>query len=125
MIRVVIFLVTLFLSVIMFGQNSVNMLKGKVVDDQQEPLAYVTIIARDALGNAVESLHTNEDGGFEIQLQGTVEQLEFQYVGFLTKNISTNAVLPKVIQLEQDSYFLDDVVITAKRPTIKRQIGFK
>ena len=73
-----------FLSLLAFLVASIagaQTLKGKVIDDQNEPLLGVTILVKEVPNKGVT---TNERGEFSIHVEPH-QTLVFSYIGFKTK----------------------------------------
>jgi hypothetical protein len=98
------------------------LISGKVVDSKNEALAFVTVVAKDKDEKEVVSLYTDENGNYQINSKETIVKVTFSYVGFQIKEIDITNTLPNVVVLTEDTAMLDEVVVTAKRPTIKREI---
>ncbi|MDM1046379.1 TonB-dependent receptor [Myroides sp. 1354] len=122
MIRILIFILMLLMSFVLQAQEATLAIKGKVVDSRQEVLAFVTVIAKDHQGNVVTSFYTDEQGVYQLNTQENIQQLEFSYVGFQTQVVFGDVSFPSLIELKEDNALLDEVVIKAKKPTIKREI---
>ncbi|WP_413513936.1 outer membrane beta-barrel protein [Myroides odoratus] len=120
--RIVIFLVLLLMSALLYAQPTDLIVKGKVVDQKQEALAFVTVVLKDDAGVVIDSFYTDEQGEYQILSKQSFSTLEFQYVGFQVQVVHLDAGIPSVITLLEDTALLDEVIITAKRPTIKREI---
>ncbi|MCC9041575.1 TonB-dependent receptor family protein [Myroides sp. M-43] len=121
MVRILILWSILLLGVVVNAQTIDTTIKGKVVDSKQELLAFVTVVAKDADGKVIQSVYTDEEGNYVIEPNVLISQVEFSYVGFQSKVIGIGGDSSKVV-LAEDNAVLDEVVITAKRPTIKREI---
>lgn len=121
MVRILILWSLLLLGVIANAQTIDTTIRGKVVDSKQELLAFVTVVAKDADGKVIQSVYTDEEGNYLIEPNVLISQVEFSYVGFQSKTIAAGVDSSKVV-LAEDNAVLDEVVITAKRPTIKREI---
>lgn len=121
MVRILILWCILLLGVVVNAQTIDTTIKGKVVDSKQELLAFVTVVAKDADGKVIQSVYTDEEGNYVIEPNVLISQVEFSYVGFQSKTIAAGVDSSKVV-LAEDNAVLDEVVITAKRPTIKREI---
>src|SRR5690606_22052121 len=69
---------------------------------------------------------TNEDGFFKLDnLKNGSYQLKIMYLGFrtYTQNIQLNSnVNPLTVILEESTEALNDVIVVAKRPTVKRLV---
>ncbi|KUF43839.1 TonB-dependent receptor [Myroides marinus] len=119
--RIIILLCALLFGALTQAQSISSTIKGKVVDNKKELLAFVTVVAKDAQGNVLQSMYTDEQGNYEITNTET-QQLEFTYIGFKSKVVTVGKEEVSVVELLEDNAILDEVVIKAKRPTIKREI---
>ncbi|MDR2224297.1 MAG: TonB-dependent receptor [Flavobacteriaceae bacterium] len=122
MVRIVILWCTLLLSVLLQAQTRDTSIVGKVVDSKNEPLSFVTVVAKDKEGKAVQSFYTDDKGNYEIGNNKGITQLEFSYVGFQSIEVNVEKEVTPLITLQEDVAVLDEVVVKAKRPTIKREI---
>lgn len=120
--RLIIFLVLALMSALLQAQSSDLIGKGKVIDQKQEALAFVTVVMKDSIGNVIHSFYTDEQGEYQLPSKLSFTTLEFQYMGFQPQVVQASVEIPPVITLHEDNALLDEVVITAKRPTIKREI---
>lgn len=120
--RIVISIILLLMSLFLQAQTATSSYKGKVVDQNKEELAFVTVLLKDEAGEVLTSFYTDEQGIYQIDTNEQVRTVEFQYVGFKSQEFSFVEELPVIVTLEKDNALLDEVVITAKRPTIKREI---
>ncbi len=90
-------------------------LKGKVADDNGNPLVGVSIIIK---GTSIGTV-TNIDGNFEIQsIRGG--SIEISYIGFISQTIVNNGDFVNVV-LKQDNQRLDEVVIVGYGVTSMRK----
>ncbi|MEC4053203.1 outer membrane beta-barrel family protein [Myroides odoratimimus] len=121
MVRILILWSILLLSVLVNAQTTNSQIKGKVTDNKKELLAFVTVVAKDADGKIVQSVYTDEQGVYDLDANTLITQLEFSYVGFKSQTIALSTA-PAVVELAEDNAILEEVMITAKRPTIKREI---
>ncbi|UVD80526.1 TonB-dependent receptor family protein [Myroides albus] len=121
MVRILILWSILLLSVLVNAQTTNSQIKGKVTDNKKELLAFVTVVAKDADGKMVQAVYTDEQGVYDLDDNALITQLEFSYVGFKSQTIPLGTA-PAVVELTEDNAILDEVMITAKRPTIKREI---
>lgn len=101
-------------------------ISGKVVDKDGKPLSYVNVIIENANDNSfINGTSTNDNGQFKINnLFKENYILKVSFIGFksevFTIELIKNITL-KNITLIEDSEALDQVTITAKRPTITRK----
>ena len=107
-----------FVSVLIFtffslAINAQLTLKGKVVDEQNEPLPYVNVIIK----GTTTGTTTNDNGRFSITLKNKKRRgvLEFSFVGFTTRDVKIN---PKrnnlTIVLKEEANELDEVVVVSR-----------
>ncbi|WHT38010.1 carboxypeptidase-like regulatory domain-containing protein [Myroides sp. mNGS23_01] len=122
MIRIVVLFFLLMMSILVQGQSSTVFRKGKVVDAKQEELAFVTVLLKDEEGRVVTSFYTDDKGEYQVDSKENFSVIEFQYVGFQSQAFPLTEGLPAIVHLVEDNALLEEVVITAKRPTIKREI---
>ncbi len=96
-------------------------LSGKVVDENNDPLADVNIYVEETFQGTVST----KDGYFELNIRGNLPQVNvlFQYMGYETKRLIIEVnQLPKEenIQLHPETFTLDDVVVNAnENPAIR------
>ncbi|RNC88113.1 MAG: TonB-dependent receptor [Winogradskyella sp.] len=101
-------------------------LKGKVVDGSQQPMSYVNIILNKPNSETfLTGTSTDDNGEFEINgLTPETYIYNISFIGFETFtgtiDLSKNTTLPLII-LKESSESLDQVTVTAKRPTIIRK----
>ena len=101
-------------------------LRGKVVDENNQPLSYVNIILNKPYSETfLKGTSTDNDGNFEINgLKPEEYVYKVSFIGFKTItgriNLKQNTVLPDIILVE-DAEALDQVTITSKKPTIIRK----
>ncbi len=89
--------------------HSQALLKGKVLDENNVPLGGASVIIK----GTSTGVATDFDGNFEITLQKENNILLVSYIGYLTKEVSTNSFQFIEIQLLPDSEKLNEVVVTA------------
>lgn len=119
--KIIIVTFLLLISTLIHSQNY----RGVVMDTQNEPIAFANVIA---LGNGdlIAGTITDEEGKFEITINKNHSfTLVISFLGFedWKKEIYTsNAVDLGFITLEESQIQLDEVIITAKKPIIKRRV---
>lgn len=109
----------------LFSQSAI--IEGRIVDSESQPISFATILffekgGSQALGGAI----SDDDGNFLISnLKEQDYYIEFSMVGFTTvsKTINTSNAENIKITLTENIEELDETVITAKAPTIKREPG--
>ncbi len=70
----------LCISAMTMAQNTIT---GKVVNNDNEPLAFVNVLIKGTNIGAI----TNEEGNYTISLNENAESLVFSYLGFKSQNI--------------------------------------
>jgi len=102
-------------------------LSGKIIDENNIPLAYTNVVVlMDEGASVLNGTITDESGFFKIEkIQSGNFILKISFLGYrsISKPISifSNLDIGTII-LEENSEELDDVVVVAKIPTIKRLV---
>ena len=109
--KVVAFLMVLFATLTANAQNFI--LKGNVLNTNQEPLIGATIAIKDLK----KGVSTDFEGNFKFQLAKGIHNLEVSYVGYKTviKEIELSENQTISIQLIADATILDEVLVSAVR----------
>ena len=93
------------------GVASAQTLKGKVLDDQQEPLLGVTILVKEVPNKGAT---TNERGEFSIQAKPE-QTLVFSYIGFQSKEVKVGKQKNLVVSLVSEAEELTEVLVVGSR----------
>lgn len=100
-------------------------LSGKVRDANNIPITYANVVLLIDDATLLNGTTTDDNGFFNINLKEGDYQLKITYLGFKTYiqkielNSDTNL---NVIILEESTEALQDAIVIAKRPTIKRLV---
>lgn len=86
-----------------------NVISGKVVDSQGEPLPGVNVTLK---GHAGIGTITDLDGNYTIKVPKLTGELVFSYIGYTPVTVSANKQFIN-ITMEEDAKTLDEVVVTA------------
>ncbi len=103
-------------------------ISGKVSDTVDSPLSFVNVLVFKADAETPsQGTTTDEDGSFIFKgLEAGTYKLNFSYMGFedteTTVELSSNKNLGSIV-LKESSEILDETVVTAKLPTIKKTPG--
>lgn len=81
--------------------------KGVVTDAQGQPLPGVSILEKGTSNGVV----SNINGEFEIKLTNAESVLQFQFLGYLTEEVTAENIKEGTIALEEDIVALNEVVV--------------
>ena len=95
-------------------------IKGKVVDSKtHEPLIGVSVVLMD---NPAAGAVTDLNGDFVLTADDMQDVLKVMYLGYETCEVSLSAVTePLTIELKEDNFKLDEVVVTGQGAAISRR----
>jgi len=118
-------LLLLLIPLALFSQDAT--IEGRVIDSDNQAISFVNILLFEQKGSKASiGTITDEIGNFT--LSGLKEQeyyVVFSMVGFTTVSKTINSSLANIatITLKENIEELDETIITAKAPTIKREPG--
>ncbi|RXK58013.1 TonB-dependent receptor [Lacibacter luteus] len=90
-----------------FKEAKQNAVTGKVTDQNNEPLAGVTVTAK---GTSISVL-TDNDGNFSIQVSANVTTLVFSYVGHEEQEVLITGKSNVSVQLKSSAGTMSDIVV--------------
>ncbi len=111
-------LIFLFFNLNLFAQNNISSIKGKVIDENDAPLPYVSVAVYQD-DKIITGTITNDDGVFTLKVQQSDKEirLAFDFVGYIKEEIKTIPNKTKIevgnIVLKENVVMLDDVVISS------------
>ncbi|WBL25746.1 TonB-dependent receptor domain-containing protein [Zunongwangia sp. HGR-M22] len=109
--------------VIMLGQIN---LSGKVIDKNNEPVAFANVIVTEKGTDKVKGKTTDKTGSFELKLSSALYEVEISFVGYTswneTINLENKDIHLGVIKLAESATSLNEIVIQGKRPVIENKI---
>ena len=113
-------IVVCVLAVLMAGLQvfAQNVITGKVVDDQGEPLVGVGIQVKGTQTGAMTDL----DGNFSM-IADPNATLVFSYIGFLTQEVAVGSRKTVNVKLAPDNMLLDDVVVVGYGTARKKDVS--
>lgn len=111
-------LIFLFFNLNILAQNNISSIKGKVIDENDAPLPYVSVAVYQD-DKIITGTITNDDGVFTLKVQQSDKEirLAFDFVGYIKEEIKTIPNKTKIevgnIVLKENVVMLDDVVISS------------
>ena len=103
-LKTILFLTALLHSVMSMGQISI---KGTVSDSNEVPLPGVNIVLMGTTTGAV----TDFDGNYSIKVPNQQSEIEFSYLGFVTKSVTVGTNTTVNVILESSESILDEIVL--------------
>jgi hypothetical protein len=101
------FLLLFFCSVSLMAQNGV-VVKGKVLDANDEPLIGAAIVLK---GNTNVGTVADFDGNFTLEVPNRNSVLTVSYLGMTPQDVKVNGRTMIVVVLREDTEVLDEVVV--------------
>ena len=101
-----------------FAQNNTSSIKGKVIDENESPLPYVSVAVYHD-DKIITGAITNDDGVFTLKVQQSDEELRlaFDFVGYIKEEIRIIPNKSKIevndVVLKENVVMLDDVVVSS------------
>lgn len=101
-----------------FAQNNISSIKGKVIDENESPLPYVSVAVYHD-DKIITGTITNDEGVFTLKVQQSDEELRltFDFIGYIKEEIK---IIPNKAKIEVDDVvlkenvvMLDDVVVSS------------
>lgn len=82
-------------------------LRGTVLDSQDQPIIGASVIVRNTTIGAITDL----DGNFSLEVDALPVTLQVAYLGYKTVELEATTLSPLRVVLQDDSTFLDEVVV--------------
>lgn len=111
------FFILFFLLVSISSADAQLTLKGKVTDENGEPLVGVTINERGTSNGTISA----PDGTFTLTYSRSDAVIVFSYTGYATQEVVTDGRSEVNIAMEQDDTLLDQIVIVGSRRANRTQ----
>ena len=120
------FLLLLFFAIYSTGFSQKTTISGIVKDVNSAPIEFVNVLLFETEGKTpIKGVVTEENGSFLLEVpEEKSYKLQFSFIGFksVTKQISPPYSFLN-IQFEEDAEALEETVVTAKKPVIKKEAG--
>lgn len=101
-----------------FAQNNISSIKGKVIDENESPLPYVSVAVYHD-DKIITGAITNDEGIFTLKVQQSDEELRltFDFIGYVKEEIKIIPNKAKIevndVVLKENVVMLDDVVVSS------------
>ncbi len=101
-----------------FAQNNISSIKGKVIDENDSPLPYVSVAVYHD-DKIITGAITNDEGIFTLKVQQSEEELRltFDFIGYVKKEIKIIPNKAKIevndVVLKENVVMLEDVVVSS------------
>lgn len=96
--------------------------RGKVVDEQQQPLGYANVVMLSAKDQKyITGCVTADDGSFVLPHAAEDTQLKVTFIGYKTTIVASKA--EQTITMKSESQQLKGVTVTSKRPDVNYKNG--
>ena len=108
------------LSVLLFAPSAFaqTVVRGRVVDDKNEPLIAVGVQEKGTTNGQV----TNMNGEYQITVKGSNSVLVFSSIGYATQEIAVGGRAVINVTLSEDAEMLEDVVVVGYGSQLKKNI---
>jgi len=128
-------LISRIVLLLLFGTMSLTAqnysIGGVVVDNDDNPMSFVTVVVNKATGNSefrlIGGTTTDDQGVFKIEdLDDSEYLLTFLFIGFLPENITVQVsenMNIGIVKLKKDIQILDETLVVSKNPTIRKHKG--
>ena len=110
-----IYLLFIGLFIIAISSNA-QTLRGKIIDENNKPLAYANVVLQTADSMYVAGTTSNTEGRFEIAMNEKAKWINISFVGYNTIFKKINQYDWGIIRLSPDTNLLDEVVVKGRLP---------
>ena len=110
-----------------FAQNNISSIKGKVLDENEAPLPYVSVAVYQD-DKIITGAITNDEGIFTLKVQQSEEELRltFDFIGYVKEEIKIIPNKAKIeivdVVLKENVVMLEDVVISSTAVSHKSMV---
>ena len=101
------------------AQSKTQDVGGRVIDQNGEPLGFVSVALLTADSTYIQGATSDENGAFMIQTTDACCILRLSYIGYHTKYVNVNGSEIGTIQMEQDQTMLNEIVVKGQMPKTK------
>lgn len=101
------------------AQAETKDISGRVIDQNGEPLGFVSIALLSADSTYIQGATSDENGFFQIQTTDACCILRLSYIGYKTTFVRVNSTDVGTIQMEEDQMMLSEVIVKGQMPKTK------
>lgn len=110
------------ISLFVFSMVNAQTFTGKIVDQQNQPIAFANVVAYKKADNTlITGVISDENGNFNLKTNETSMYLEISFVGFQSEKITPTTNNVGTIILKEEGQ-LDEVVITARKKMVEQKV---
>ena len=92
---------------------------GRVIDQNGEPLPFVSVTLLSADSTYIQGATSDENGFFQIQTTDACCILRLSYIGYHTQYVDVKGTNVGTIQMEEDQPMLSEIIVKGQMPKTK------
>lgn len=92
---------------------------GRVIDQNGEPLGFVSVALLSADSTYIQGATSDENGAFMIQTTDACCILRLSYIGYRTQYVNVKGSDVGTIQMEEDQPLLSEIIVKGQMPKTK------
>ena len=101
------------------AQSKTQDVGGRVIDQNGEPLGFVSVALLTADSTYIQGATSDENGAFMIQATDACCILRLSYIGYRTQYINVKGSDVGTIQMEEDQPLLSEIIVKGQMPKTK------
>ena len=101
------------------AQSKTQDVGGRVIDQNGEPLGFVSIALLSADSTYIQGATSDENGAFMIQTTDACCILRLSYIGYRTQYVNVKGSDLGTIQMEEDQPLLSEIIVKGQMPKTK------
>ena len=92
---------------------------GRVIDQNGEPLGFVSVALLSADSTYIQGATSDENGAFMIQTTDACRILRLSFIGYRTQYVDVKGTNVGTIQMEEDQPMLSEIIVKGQMPKTK------
>ena len=92
---------------------------GRVIDQNGEPLPFVSVALLTADSTYIQGATSDENGFFQVQTTDACCILRLSYIGYRTQYVDVTGTNVGTIQMEEDQLILSEIIVKGQMPKTK------